>query len=239
MYEFQSKVRYSEMDSDGKLSLGSLLNYFQDCSTFQSEELGIGLEYLGELKQAWVLSAWQIVVERYPAICEKITIGTFPYEFKGFLGYRNFYLKDEAGKMIAYANSLWTLVNIETMKPARPTEKMIQNYPPEPKLPMDYAPRKITVPEGGKTEEKIIIRQYHLDTNHHVNNGQYIQIATSYLPEHFHIDWMRAEYKKPAFLNDEIVPYLVKTEESRIISLRGTDGQPYVNVEFYGKDRSN
>ena len=45
MFEFTSKVRYSETDSEGKLSLPALLDYFQDSSTFQSEELGLGIEY--------------------------------------------------------------------------------------------------------------------------------------------------------------------------------------------------
>ena len=64
MYTFDSRVRYSETDSGGKLTMASLINYFQDCSTFQAEELGVGVEYLRERHLVWVLSAWQIVVER-------------------------------------------------------------------------------------------------------------------------------------------------------------------------------
>ena len=43
-YTFSSKVRYSEVDENGELSLGSLVNYFQDVSTFQSEHLGLGID---------------------------------------------------------------------------------------------------------------------------------------------------------------------------------------------------
>ena len=63
-----------EVDSAGKLSLESLLDYFQDCSTFQSEDLNIGVEYLKERNMAWILSAWQIVVERLPVIHMMICI---------------------------------------------------------------------------------------------------------------------------------------------------------------------
>ena len=72
MYQFNGRIRYSEVDSEGKLSLESLLDYFQDCSTFHSEDLGLGVEYLKEKHMAWVLSAWQIVVERYPKLCERV-----------------------------------------------------------------------------------------------------------------------------------------------------------------------
>ena len=37
-YEFEGKVRYSEIDHRATMTLPALINYFQDCSTFQSEE---------------------------------------------------------------------------------------------------------------------------------------------------------------------------------------------------------
>ena len=95
MYTFQSRVRYSELDPERKLSIASIVDYFQDCSTFHSEQLGVGLDYLEERDMLWVMSYWQIVIDRYPKLCDNITIGTFPYEFKGFMGYRNFFIKDE------------------------------------------------------------------------------------------------------------------------------------------------
>ena len=78
MYTFQSRIRYSEVGPDGKLTLESLLDYFQDVSTFHSEDLGLGVGYLKEKNMVWVLSSWQIVVERYPMLCEKVITGTAP-----------------------------------------------------------------------------------------------------------------------------------------------------------------
>ena len=37
MYAFQSRVRYSECDETGHLSLVAAVNYLQDASTFQFE----------------------------------------------------------------------------------------------------------------------------------------------------------------------------------------------------------
>ena len=109
MYSFKSRVRYSEVGEDKKLSLNSIINYFQDCSTFQSEELNNGVERLEKLHRVWVLSSWQIVIERYPDLCEEIETGTWPYHFKNFMGYRNFVMQDKEGKRLAYGNSLWKL----------------------------------------------------------------------------------------------------------------------------------
>ena len=41
MYSYQSRIRYSELDETGHLKIESLLDYFQDCSTFHSEDLGL------------------------------------------------------------------------------------------------------------------------------------------------------------------------------------------------------
>ena len=89
-YSFSGRVRYSEIGENGRLTLPGILNYFQDCSTFQSEEVGLGLEVLKNRKRFWVLSAWQVIVDRYPALGEKIRTSTWAYGFRGFIGMRNF-----------------------------------------------------------------------------------------------------------------------------------------------------
>ena len=66
MYEFKSRVRYSEIDHRGTMTLPALINYFQDSSTFHSEAVGLGMEYLREKQKIWVLFYWQVIVERYP-----------------------------------------------------------------------------------------------------------------------------------------------------------------------------
>lgn len=235
MYTFESRIRYSEIDSEGKLTMASLINYFQDCSTFQSEELGLGLAYMKKEHLVWVLSSWQIVVERYPGICEKVTIGTLPYEMKGFLGYRNFFMQDGNGQYIARANSLWSLLDTDTGRPRAVVEDMLRGYRLEEKLEMDYAPRKISIPAGGRAREPLPVKKHHLDTNHHVNNQQFIGMAMEYLPEGFRVGQVRAEYKKQAFLDDVLRP-LVAEEGSRIVVVLGDEaGKPYTIVEFTGR----
>ena len=74
----------AKTDSEGYLTLDALLNYFQDCSTFHSEDVGLGIGYMKEIGQVWVLSSWQIVVEPLSEIGEKVKIVTLPYELKVF-----------------------------------------------------------------------------------------------------------------------------------------------------------
>ena len=232
MYSFNSRVRYSEVNKDGRLKLVSLLDYFQDCSTFHSEDAGMGTEYLAGQGLAWVLNFWQIDVMRYPQLCEQITIETCPYAFKGCLGFRNFDMLDEQGNRIAVANTLWTLLNLQSMRPAKPTEEMLQAYSISSKLPMEYLSRKIPVEGEGERQDEVLVRKHHLDTNHHVNNCQYFQMAMDYLTENFKIHQMRAEYKQQARLNDVICPARAVDENKTTVLLNDQKGEPYAVVEF-------
>lgn len=232
MYTFESRVRFSETDEKDLLSVPGIVDYFQDTSTFQSEDLGLGVGYLRNKDLVWVVNAWQIVICRRPALGERIRLGTLPYEFKGFLGLRNFLMEDAAGNRLAAANSIWTLLNPKTGLPARPTAEMYKRYALEPRLEMDYAPRKIALPPNGVEKERFFISRQHLDSNHHVNNGQYVHMAMEYLPPGFSVGQLRAEYKRQAHLGDEMVPVLYEQDKKVITALNGADGLPYAVVEF-------
>lgn len=232
MYEFNSRVRYSEIDHHGTLTLPALINYFQDCSTFQSEDVGLGTEVLKAEKRAWILSYWQVITERYPALGERITIGTFPTEFKGLFGNRNFYIKDESGNMIAKAYSVWVFLDTETGRPVRPEEKDIKPYGMGEALDMPYKGRKISLPEETEALEAFPVRRYHIDTNEHVNNCQYVQMALEFLPADRQFRQIRVEYKKSAVLGDVIYPKRSREEDRTVIELCAEDGRPYAVVEL-------
>lgn len=232
MYRIDARVRYSEVGRNKTVSMSQIVNYFQDCSTFNSEDIGMGLEHLEERNRAWLLSSWQIVMERYPAFGETISIGTWPYDMKGMYGYRNFDIIDQKGIRIGSANSIWFFMDTQLGRPVRITEEEVQAYGNEERLPMDYAPRKIITSEDAKVYDSFQIRKMHIDTNNHVNNGKYIEIAEEFLPKAFEIKQMRADYKKSALLYDTIIPKRSICDKKCIIELCDVDEKPYVIVEF-------
>lgn len=217
MYSYQSRIRYSELDETGHLKLEALLDHFQDCSTFHSEDLGFGVDYLMQNHIIWVMSSWQIVVDRYPVLGERVTVATAPYDFKGFMGFRNFWVLDEAGERIACANSIWTLLDTQSGRPVKPNDDILKAYALSPSLDMEYAPRRISVPAGLESGEPVQIKKHHLDTNHHVNNGQYVRIAMDSLNRDCKIRQLRAEYKRQVVLGDTLTPWMVETEDQKIV----------------------
>ena len=235
VYTFKSKVRYSETDSRELLTIPAIADYFQDSGTFQSEELGLGVKYLQKSHIAWVLSAWQIVIEEYPRLCDEIVIGTFPHSFKSFMGQRNYYMDRADGKRMAYANAVWTLLDMEKMLPAKVTDEMLEKYVLSEKLDMPYAPRKIAGALSGEWKMPFEVMQHHLDSNQHVNNAQYIKMASGFIPTEADIVQMRAEYRKQARLGNVIVPNVSVEDGKYLISLCDENKEPYAVLEFLSR----
>lgn len=232
MYTFNSRVRYSETDEHGQLSLLGMINYMQDCSTFQSEDVGVGVRNLESIHKAWLLSSWRIMIDRYPGLGEKLAAGTWHCSFKGIYGYRNFVLQDEGGNDFVRAASVWFLFDTEKNVPIRVRPEDTEPYGAEgPPLDLGPAPRKILVPDNCEAGKPIVVAGHHIDTNHHVNNAQYVEIARESIPEGLRIREIRADYKKAAVLGNVIIPRVAREDGHRwTVSLDSAQGDTYAVI---------
>lgn len=235
MYTFESRIRYSETDENKTLTIPKLVDYFQDCTTFHSEDTDAGLDYMESIKMVWVIASWQLEIKRLPKVGERVIIGTQPYGFKAFLGYRNFCMQTPEGEVLCVANSLWTLLSTETGRPVNAPEEMKEKYPLGERLPMEYTNRKINLDPEREYLAPFEIRQDHLDANHHVNNGQFVVMASRYLETGFEARQFRVEYKMQAFLGDIMYPTVKTTDDTCVISLENEEHKPYVVVEYVRK----
>lgn len=205
MYSYDAIVRYSETHGKETADAATIANYFQDCAILESEDVGIGIKYLKEHGRAWFLISWQIEIKRYPKLAEKISVKTWAYDFKGSMGYRNILIVDECGNYIATAATQWSYMDTQAMRPIRIEENVGNAYPLGKKLDMEYAPRKINFPDGMEITDKRKVMTYQIDSNSHMNNEAYIELALEYIDENFYIKSIRAEYKKQLVKDDVII----------------------------------
>ena len=234
MFYFTSRIRYSETDSFGRLTPEKLIDYFQDCSTFQSEDNGVGVGPMQKRGLAWIIVYWRVEIHRMPALGENVLIGTAPYKMTGGMGLRNFLMETQDGERLARANSVWTLIDTNTKHPVRIPAEVLAKYPLEDRIDMQYDSRKIRIPDlPGEIKPEIRVQEYHLDTNRHMNNGQYVRIAAGLLPEGRKPAVLRIEYRRQAVLGDRIIPVLYEENPSAFcIALNADDGNPYAVMEI-------
>ena len=233
MYQFSSRIRFSETDEHNRLDAAGLLDYFQDCATFHSGDIGLSGAVLRSRGMFWVLSSWQVILYRLPSLGDRVEVITNPYDFKGCFGRRNFRLDTAEGETLAIADSLWTLVSTESGAPVHICQEDMEKYQPGAPFDMDYAGRKIKITgEESGCFDPVPVSRHMLDCNGHVNNTQYVRLAEEYLPGDFAYRQLRVEYKKAALLGDTLHVKRYAGDGRITVQLADGAGKPYVTVEF-------
>lgn len=242
MYKMMRRVGYSDISGNRQVSMAQIVRYLQDTSTFHSDSVGETLEELKERGKAWLLSGWQIEVARYPKFGEELQISTWPHENKPVLAQRNFEICDSQGETLVMANSFWFYFDFQTGMPCRILPEHVECYGLEERLPMNYKGRRIAVPKDmkGTEKESFLVKKADLDTNGHVNNAKYIDMALEYVEKEEYIKEMRADYRKSALMGDRIYP-VVYEETDRIIVELKSEETDFVVIEFImdGEDKEN
>lgn len=232
MYKMNGRVRFREVGEDGRLTLPHLINYFQDCSTFHLEDIGLGTDYFVQQNLAFYILSWQIEINRLPYLGEEIKVGTLIYGCKGMFGYRNYIMYDVAGNILAYANLCGCFIDASTGKFVKLSEDEVEKYPIEEKIEMNYLPRKIKVPSSNQVLEPIRVRRHQIDVNAHVNNSQYVAMALDCLEGTETLTQIRVEYKRAAKLGDVIIPTVTREGQSYYVTLCDDQMQPYTVITF-------
>ena len=153
---------------------------------------------------------------------------------KAVYGYRNFTMDRKNGERLAYANSVWVLVDTLTGRPVKVPEDIINEYGTSPRLEMECSSRRIKVPADMEAGAEMVVPKFFIASNQHMNNEKYVAIAQELLPAEFKIKESRVEYKKEAKLGDTIRSSVKKTDEGIVAVLADTEDKPYAVVQFIG-----
>lgn len=203
MFTYETSVRYEDLDSTGLVKPTAIMNYLQNATVTHSESVGYGVYRMHELDLAWVVMCWDVKLGRRIRWNEKLTVHTWPYAFRGSIGKRCFEILAEDGEMLAQANSWWALIRLSDQTMVDTPPEMAEAFGVDGKPPFSLRrPRGKTQ----MTEEAFPVHRFDIDTNGHVNNSRFAEMACAYVPQPERIrEWM-IEYKHPGFLGEKIVP---------------------------------
>ena len=233
IFTMDGKIRYSEVSEDKRLTVTSLVNYLQDSVMLHSEFVGEGIKSLGARNEGWFLTAWQIDIDDVPSVYDDVKVHTSPYDFKGGFGFRNFWIENTEGKRMVAANSCWIFMDLDKMSPKKITEEAMAPYLPMiPAIEMEYLPRKIKVPADCEALETVKVTSDLLDSNHHVNNCQYIATAMKVLGLNKMPRRIRTEYKKAAVLDEVFHPFYKEENGNFLVDLQDGNGTTFAVVTF-------
>ena len=64
-------------------------------------------------------------------------------------------------------------------------QEFADTYGLEPQLEMECAKRKLHIPDDMEKKGEIVVPQFFIDSNHHMNNEKYVMLAQQLLPTVF------------------------------------------------------
>ena len=233
MFSIKELVTASKTDRNGSLKTVSIINMMQDCSQIWLQSEQILDKYFSENNISQLLVSRQVDILRIPRYGEELTITTSVYEFRNYFGFRNTVIYDEQHNACITSWSMGAFVDMSTNKMAKIPNDIFETVLLDDKIPMEYLDRKITIPTSDSSiSQAITVLMNDIDMNHHMNNAQYIRIATEFIPTDFSFDRMRIEYKKPAKEGELIYPSIIKEGNILFVLLSDDKNQAYAVVEF-------
>ena len=172
-YDETFSLRPRDCDLNNRWRPSAILETMQDAAGAHSLLLGCGREDLIKNNIVWVLARCELLMERYPACGEQITVHTFPTPTRIYFFPRYYIFTDSRGEPVGKAGSLWLLLDINTRRMLPPGE--YARLIPENKdlsVPMNL-PATVSNLQGDE-----FVSEYHpvytdLDVNGHVNNTRY------------------------------------------------------------------
>lgn len=232
MFEIERTIGSSHLGDGGRISIGTIVDFMQDCCGFQMDQSKELTEYFTANRITMFLVSRQLNIHKMPRYGDRIFIRTFIYELKAAYGFRNTLIYDKAEQLLVSSYATGAYIDIANARMTTLPEEVRNMVPMKPKFAgMEYLPRKVKIPEGEICGE-MPVYQHYIDENHHVNNARYFDFAEEWLPTDFQTKIARIEYKTAAKAGDIIVPARYCTEDAVFISLAGKAGEVYANVEF-------
>lgn len=175
------KIRGCEVNFEHKITFPALVQLFQEASLENIINLKLSSWNDHRGSYGWVLLRKEVKVNDYPKLGETVTIETYPSGFDRIFAYRDYKMLDADKKLIAYASSTWTYMNLHTRKLAALPEKLENFDVSQFRQVLSRPKSKIKILDDPTQSIKYIIRRYHLDWNSHVNNNHYFKFVLEVL----------------------------------------------------------
>ena len=204
--------------------MSSIINYFCDIGTKQSENLGVGIDYLTERKLAWVFYKYNIKVKRYPKYGEKVKVVTMAKSFKKFYASRAYEIYDENNEKIVDGEGIFLLINIDKRRAVRIPDDQYIAYGVDIETCPDIKITKLEKLTEEMHQNRFKVRYGDIDSNMHVNNVRYVEWAIESLPLEIVLNYELKElsviFEKECRYGAEIsASYEIKENEDEVLIL--------------------
>jgi len=190
MLEFTHSERFKifafATDRHKKVSVPALIRLLQETAMGHVRKLELSVFDLEPLHLAWVLLRMRVEVTKQPELGEMVEVLTYPSGIDRFFTFRDYYMYNEKGEILATAATTWLLMDTRSRRMARIPEQIAQKIPltaPEGRTPLPHAADKLPALGDPLQTLDFRVNWHDLDFNAHLNNVTYIEWMLETLPD--------------------------------------------------------
>lgn len=246
IFKKEYKINIFNVDSEHKCKFSSLVDFLWDVVISQSDYLGETKEGFVHNQCIWVLLKYDITIYEYPKFRDTITVDTKVLGTKKFYGYRQNTIKNSEGKVIGEVFSTAILIDFEKRRPMRISPVQSEIYRLDGEL--DEAPPLDDIPKIQKEDyiKDYPVRYSDIDSNGHVNNVKYMEMAIDTLPRSILNEYklynIKVLFKKETTDGDtlHISSEVINNDSDNIITIHNitsNNGTLLTNLQFIWKKK--
>ena len=203
MLEYGQKMSFGEKDfkGNGKIKSSALMYAFQEVASAHVDTLNLGFDDMIEAGHIWVMTKLRFkIYEDFSPQCQ-YDVRTYPKKKRGATFYRDYYVFDDNGVVMAAGMSQWCIINFKTRRIER-TDIDIEGDCTD-KVPFEDGIGKI------KCDSLVCCGNHKvigtdIDKNGHTNNCRYADMADMVLDSSDYNDFT-IHFSKETRMGDEIL----------------------------------
>lgn len=222
VYTNKFDINFSDVGQNNQLTDKGILRLMQEIAVLHSGSVGYGVNDTPKTGVVWLILNWKLRVFSRPKWGTTLTINTWNRCQNTLFSYRDLEIYDDENNLVAVATSKWLLFDVNKQAISKTTPDIREKFPVVDKCVFeDKFVEKLREPENSNFIYEYKIQRRDIDTNHHVNNLNYLDYAYEALPEdvYSNMNFSNIEimYKHEAKLGDTLSIFYSHTEDNEYV----------------------
>lgn len=242
IYTTSFPIRYDECDPYGHVNHATYLRYMQEAAFRASAAAGYGVERYERMNRAWYVRETDVEYLAPLTYGGEVEIETGVLDFRRVRSRRAYTMRQgKGGATVARAITDWVFLDLSRQRPVSVPPELVDAFLPEG-APDDVSPREsfpqAPPPPPGVFRQRRQVSWADLDPAGHVNNAVYLSyLEGCAVQDAISRGWpvkrmldeagfaivarrYRIEYRRPAYLNDELELSTWISDVRRVTAIR-------------------
>lgn len=226
VFEEKFFVGYRDIDKSCNIKNSSILNIFEDIAGLHARTVGEGLY---QADTTWFVTGYKVKILKRPKYSEHVKVLTWGTEIKNVSASREFEIRNEKNELLVIGLSNWAHINTKTKELEKVSDELIEGYQLEKTRTNfnEFKIKRINTIGNELCRKEFFIDWNWIDTNDHLNNIFYLDIAEMALPDELmkNNDFSSFEiiYKKEVKYKDIIQSIVVCNGNDYFVTLQNKE----------------